>query len=76
MQGVVRWFDRKKGFGFIVTNEGREVFVHYKHIEMPGYRVLDVGCKVEFDIGSDDKGDCAINVRPLATENDEQTSPT
>lgn len=62
-QGTVKWFDTVKGYGFIAV-EGRkkDVFVHYSHIKSEGYRKLEEGQNVEFEIGKTDKGEQAENV--------------
>ena len=70
-QGTVKWFNAEKGFGFITvdTADGettRDVFVHYKAIEMQGYRVLEEGQRVEFELGQGAKGPQAEQVRPVA----------
>ena len=62
MIGKVKWFDSKKGYGFILTDEGREVFVHYTGIIAEGFRALTEGHNVEFEIGSNEKGEQAVNV--------------
>ena len=62
MIGKVKWFDSKKGYGFILTEEGREVFVHYTGIVAEGFRALTEGQNVEFKIGSNEKGEQAMNV--------------
>ena len=62
MIGKVKWFDSKKGYGFILTEEGREVFVHYTGIVADGFRALTEGQNVEFEIGSNEKGVQAVNV--------------
>ena len=62
MIGKVKWFDSKKGYGFILTEEGREVFVHYTGIVAEGFRALTEGQNVEFEIGSNEKGRQAVNV--------------
>lgn len=68
--GTVKWFNAEKGFGFITVDGAesehqQDVFVHYKAIDMPGYKVLDEGQSVEFEIGQGAKGPQAEAVRPL-----------
>lgn len=65
MIGKVKWFDSKKGYGFILTDEGREVFVHYSGITAEGFKALTEGQNVEFEIGEHQKGEQAINVKVL-----------
>lgn len=62
MIGKVKWFDSKKGYGFILTDEGREIFVHYSGIVAEGFKALTEGQAVEFEIGSNEKGEQAVNV--------------
>ena len=63
--GTVKWFNGKKGFGFITPDDGGEdLFVHHSEIKMDGYATLDEGQKVEFEIGQGKKGPCATNVIP------------
>ena len=56
-QGTVKFFNAQKGFGFISREEGADVFVHYSNIEGAGYRSLEEGQTVEFEIGEGRKGD-------------------
>ena len=63
-QGTVKWFNAEKGFGFIAQTEGPDVFVHYSAIASGGYRELNEGQKVEFDVTQGQKGPQAENVRP------------
>ncbi|HTL41081.1 MAG TPA: cold-shock protein [Pseudolysinimonas sp.] len=64
--GTVKWFNAEKGFGFITLDGGgQDVFVHYSSIEMSGYKVLEDGQAVTFEIGSGDKGPQAESVRPV-----------
>jgi CspA family cold shock protein len=65
MQGTVKWFNPQKGFGFITTSEGKDVFVHFSGITTNGFKTLQEGEKVEFDITQSQKGDQAINVKGL-----------
>ena len=64
-QGTVKFFNAQKGFGFISREDGADVFVHYSNIEGSGYRSLEVGQTVEFEIGEGRKGDEAQNVRAV-----------
>ncbi len=64
--GTVKWFSNEKGFGFIEHPEGEDVFVHFSAIEGEGYRSLDEGQQVEFEIVDGPKGKQAANVRPVA----------
>ena len=61
-QGTVKWFNRTKGFGFIERSEGDDVFVHYKAIQGDGFKQLDEGDKVEFEVVEGPKGLQAANV--------------
>ncbi|HEY5453933.1 MAG TPA: cold-shock protein, partial [Acidothermaceae bacterium] len=64
-QGVVKWFNAEKGFGFIAVEGGADVFVHYSAIQSDGYRSLEENQKVDFDITQGPKGPQAENVRPV-----------
>ena len=61
-KGTVKWFDPKKGFGFVLNKEGEDVFVHYNAIVGDGYKSLDEGEKVQFEVAEGVKGPNAINV--------------
>ena len=60
--GVVKWFDNRKGFGFIEQEDGPDVFVHYSAIDSAGFKSLNEGDQVTFDIEEGDKGPAAANV--------------
>ena len=65
-QGVIKWFDNKKGFGFIAQDEGgQDVFVHFSAIAGEGFKTLDEGDRVEFEVNQSDKGLKAANVTKL-----------
>jgi cold shock protein len=63
--GTVKWFNADKGYGFIQPESGEDVFVHFSAIQSTGYRSLDEGQTVEFDITQGQRGPQAANVRPL-----------
>ena len=63
--GTVKWFNSEKGFGFISQQGGQDVFVHHSAIEMSGYRTLEEGQQVEFEITEGPKGLQATGVRPI-----------
>ncbi|MBN1480294.1 cold-shock protein [candidate division KSB1 bacterium] len=60
--GTVKWFNSSKGYGFISREDGDDVFVHFKAIEGDGYRTLDEGDKVQFEVGQGPKGPQAMKV--------------
>ena len=64
-QGTVKWFNANKGYGFIAVDGGRDVFVHFSAIQMDGYRSLEEGQRVEFDIEQSDRGPQASAVRAV-----------
>ena len=61
----MKFFNSEKGFGFISREQGDDVFVHYSNIQASGYRSLEEGQQVEFDVAPGRKGEEAQNVRPL-----------
>ncbi len=64
--GAVKWFNAEKGYGFIAQDDGgADVFVHYSAIDVQGYRTLEEGQRVEFEITQGQKGPQAEHVRPL-----------
>lgn len=64
--GKVKWFDAKKGYGFILDDEGNDIFVHYTAIESKKhFKMLDDGVDVEYDLREDDKGKKAESVRVI-----------
>lgn len=60
--GTVKWFNESKGFGFITSEDGGDVFVHYSSIESNGFKSLSEGDKVTFEVENGPKGPKAINV--------------
>ncbi len=63
MQGTVKWFNNSKGYGFIETETGSDVFVHYTAIQNPGFKSLSEGQRVEFEITEGPRGQQASNVQ-------------
>ena len=64
-QGSVKWFNSEKGYGFIAVDDGADVFVHYSAIQMDGYRSLEEGQRVEFEISEGQKGPQADGVKAV-----------
>ncbi|MEE0109261.1 MAG: cold-shock protein [Merdibacter sp.] len=64
--GKVKWFNAEKGYGFITTDEGKDVFVHYSSIQADGFRSLEEGQTVTFEIVEGDRGQQAANVTVVA----------
>ena len=65
MTGKVKWFNETKGFGFIASDEGNDVFVHYSAINGNGFKSLNEGDSVMFDVEQGEKGPRAVNVSTL-----------
>ena len=64
-KGVVKWFNNSKGYGFITPESGNDVFVHYSAIQDEGYKTLEEGQQVEFEIKQGPKGEEAANVMKI-----------
>ena len=62
IQGTVKWFNADKGFGFITRDDGDDVFVHYSSLNSQGFKTLDEGARVEFEVVDGAKGPAASNV--------------
>ncbi|MBQ3653785.1 MAG: cold-shock protein [Synergistaceae bacterium] len=65
-QGTVKWFNESKGYGFITADEGKDVFVHYSAVQGEGFKTLNEGQKVSFDVVNGEKGPQAANVVKLS----------
>jgi len=65
MTGKVKWFNSAKGYGFITGEDGTEVFVHFSAINSDGYKTLEDGQAVSYDVNNGDKGPQAVNVTKL-----------
>lgn len=61
-KGTVKWFNNQKGYGFITAEDGKDVFVHFSGLNMEGFKTLEEGASVEFDIADGAKGPQAVNV--------------
>jgi CspA family cold shock protein len=64
-QGTVKWFNEKKGFGFIEKDGGGDIFVHFSAIQAGGFKTLREGQRVTFEVSEGEKGPAAVNVKPL-----------
>ncbi len=64
-KGTVKWFNNQKGYGFISDESGNDVFVHYSGLNMEGFKSLEEGASVEFDVVNGEKGPQAVNVTKL-----------
>ncbi len=65
-EGTVKWFSPEKGYGFIEQAEGEDLFVHFSEIQSDGFRTLNEGQPVRFDVAQGQKGLQAVNVQPVA----------
>ena len=65
MTGKVKWFNSEKGYGFITTDEGNDIFVHYSQIQKDGFKSLEEGERVSFDVVDGDKGPQASNIESI-----------
>ena len=65
MKGTVKWFNNQTGYGFISDAEGHDVFVHYSGLNMDGFKTLEEGQEVEYEVTDGAKGPQAVNVTPL-----------
>lgn len=63
MKGTVKWFNSDKGYGFITTENGTDLFAHFSQIQMNGYKSLTEGDKVSFDVIDGDRGEQASNIK-------------
>ena len=66
MKGTVKWFNKEKGFGFIVSEEGKDYFVHFSGIAGTGFKNLEENQAVSFDVEQGAKGEVAVNVTVIA----------
>ena len=64
-EGTVKWFNERKGFGFISQDDGEDVFVHFSSIDMPGFKKLEEGDRVSFEVEEGDRGLQAKNVKKV-----------
>jgi len=64
-EGKVKWFNEQKGYGFIEMDEGGDLFVHYSAIQAEGFKTLQEGQRVSFEVEEGQKGPAAANVKPL-----------
>lgn len=65
MTGKVKWFNSEKGYGFITTEEGNDIFAHFSQIQKDGFKTLEEGENVSFDVVDGDKGPQAANIEVI-----------
>lgn len=65
MNGTVKWFNGEKGYGFIIAEDGKEIFAHFSNINSDGYKTLEEGQEVSFEIEINDRGPQATNITKL-----------
>lgn len=65
LEGTVKWFDERKGYGFITSENGTDVFVHFSAIQEEGFKTLSEGQRVKFEVTDGPRGEQATNVQPL-----------
>jgi cold shock protein len=70
LNGTVKWFSQEKGYGFITGEDGKDVFVHHTSIQGQGFRTLDEGERVEFEVVEEPRGVKAVNVVRLGAQAD------
>lgn len=75
-RGQVKWFDPKKGYGFIIGPEGQDVFVHYSHIQSEGFRTLKDGEEVDYELVQGEKGWQARSVSPTSEGGSHTPNPS
>ncbi len=66
MKGTVKWFSGKKGYGFISDADGNDLFFHFSALQMDGYKTIDQGVEVEYEVAEGEKGPQAVNVRTVS----------
>ncbi len=64
-QGTVKWFSNQKGYGFITQENGKDIFVHFSAVQGDGYKTLQEGDKVDFEVSQGPKGEQATNVKKV-----------
>ena len=65
MEGTVKWFDERKGYGFITSEDGKDFFVHFSAIQEEGFKTLSEGQRVRFEVTEGPRGEQATNIQPM-----------